>query len=78
MAAMAGGSVAGTAAVTEAQSIDQGGLRGRRILLKGGVVLSFDPNVGDFEKADVLIEGSKIVEVRPNIQAWRRSSTPHT
>ena len=38
-------------------------------MLKGGVVLSFDPNVGDFEKADVLIEGSKIVAVRPNIQA---------
>jgi 5-methylthioadenosine/S-adenosylhomocysteine deaminase len=40
-----------------------------RTLLKGGVVLSFDPNVGDFEKADVLIEGSKIVAVRPDISA---------
>jgi 5-methylthioadenosine/S-adenosylhomocysteine deaminase len=43
--------------------------RGGRILLKGGVVLSLDPNVGDFETADVLIEGAKIVEVRPNVQA---------
>src|SRR5207244_1207573 len=36
---------------------------------KGGVVLSFDRSVGDFESADVLIEGSKIVAVRPNISA---------
>ena len=42
---------------------------GRRILLKGGVVLTFDSAIGDFEKADVLIEGQKIVEVRPNISA---------
>jgi 5-methylthioadenosine/S-adenosylhomocysteine deaminase len=40
-----------------------------RILLKGGVVLSFDPKVGDFDKADVLIEGKKIVAVRPGISA---------
>ena len=40
-----------------------------RTLLKGGVVLSFDPAVGDFEKADVLIEDKKIVAVRPDISA---------
>jgi cytosine/adenosine deaminase-related metal-dependent hydrolase len=40
-----------------------------RTLLKGGVVLSFDPAVGDFEKADVLIEGKKIAAVRPGIVA---------
>src|SRR6266508_3120145 len=60
--AIAGESVTGTALAAEVQ-------RGRRILLKGGGVLSLDPNVGDFETADVLIEGAKIVEVRPNIQA---------
>jgi cytosine/adenosine deaminase-related metal-dependent hydrolase len=44
------------------------GLRGqRRILLKGGVVLTLDPQIGDFTEADVLIEAGKIVEVRPNI-----------
>jgi cytosine/adenosine deaminase-related metal-dependent hydrolase len=42
---------------------------GRRILLKGGVVLTLDPNLGDFEKADVLIDGSKIAAVGPNIEA---------
>ena len=40
-----------------------------RTLLKGGVVLSFDTGVGDFDKADVLIEGQKIAAVRPNITA---------
>ena len=42
---------------------------GRPILIKGGCVLSLDRAVGDFEQADVLIEGSKIAAVRPNISA---------
>jgi 5-methylthioadenosine/S-adenosylhomocysteine deaminase len=40
-----------------------------RILIKGGVVLTVDPQVGDFAQADVLIENGKIREVRPNISA---------
>src|SRR5262249_50699652 len=40
-----------------------------RYLLKNGVVLSLDPAVGDFDRADVLIEGRKIAAVRPNITA---------
>jgi cytosine/adenosine deaminase-related metal-dependent hydrolase len=43
--------------------------RQRRILLRGGVVLSLDPRVGDFEKADVLIEGKRIAEVAPTVSA---------
>ena len=31
--------------------------RKRRILLRGGVVLTLDAKVGDFENADVLIDG---------------------
>jgi 5-methylthioadenosine/S-adenosylhomocysteine deaminase len=38
-----------------------------RILIKGGVVLTLDRQVGDFARADVLIEGGKIREVRPDI-----------
>ena len=30
-----------------------------RVLLKGGVVLSLDPRVGDFANGDVLVEGRK-------------------
>ena len=41
----------------------------RRILLKGGVVLSMDRQVGDFASADILVEDGKIREVRPNISA---------
>ncbi len=43
----------------------------RRILLKGGVVLTLDRQVGDFAQADVLVEGGKIREVRPNIEVSR-------
>ncbi|MBV8288004.1 MAG: twin-arginine translocation signal domain-containing protein, partial [Hyphomicrobiales bacterium] len=42
-------------------------LQQRRILLKGGVVLTLDRGVGDFAQADMLIEDGKIREVRPNI-----------
>ena len=43
--------------------------RRRRIVLRGGVVLSLDATVGDFEKADVLIDGKKIVEIAPTVSA---------
>jgi 5-methylthioadenosine/S-adenosylhomocysteine deaminase len=39
----------------------------RRILIKGGVVLTLDRAIGDFAQADVLIEDGKIREVRPDI-----------
>ncbi len=39
----------------------------RRILIKGGVVLTLDPQLGDFAQADLLIEDGKIREVRPGI-----------
>jgi 5-methylthioadenosine/S-adenosylhomocysteine deaminase len=40
-----------------------------RVLLKGGVVLTLDRQVGDFESADVLVEDGKIRDVRPNLAA---------
>src|SRR5262245_26269772 len=43
--------------------------RDARILLKGGTVLTMDRTIGDFENADVLIEGKKIVAVQPNLKA---------
>ena len=39
----------------------------RRILLKGGVVLTLDPDLGDFAQADLLIEDGRIAEIRPEI-----------
>ena len=51
------------------QGAIKGAAQGGRILLKGGCVLSLDPQVGDFETADVLIDGSKIAAVGPNLTA---------
>ncbi len=39
----------------------------RRILLKGGVVLTLDPDLGDFAQADLLIEDGRIAEIRSEI-----------
>ena len=38
-----------------------------RKLIRGGTVLSLDPDVGDFATGDVLIEGDKIVAVGPGL-----------
>ena len=45
------------------------GQAGRKTLIRGGHVLSMDAAVGNHAKADVLIEGSKIVAVAPRIDA---------
>ncbi len=57
------------AAGGEAQAATKPTQAGRPILIKGGCVLSLDKAVGDFEKADVLVEGRKITAVKPNISA---------
>ena len=43
--------------------------RDRRILLKGGTVVSMDPAVGNFAQGDVLIQGKKIAEVGRDLSA---------
>jgi cytosine/adenosine deaminase-related metal-dependent hydrolase/ribose/xylose/arabinose/galactoside ABC-type transport system permease subunit len=44
---------------------DVGFMSNGRTLIRGGIVLSLDPAVGDLPSGDVLIEGDRIVEVRP-------------
>src|SRR5262249_23047322 len=39
----------------------------RRIVLRGGVVLTLDPKIGDFARADVLIEDGTIRAIAPDI-----------
>ncbi|MEC0236718.1 amidohydrolase family protein [Paenibacillus kribbensis] len=39
------------------------------LLIKNGCVLTLDKTMGDFKKADILIEGTKIVAVRPELEA---------
>jgi 5-methylthioadenosine/S-adenosylhomocysteine deaminase len=68
--AVAGASLSGTALADDFGRRQHGPEpAGRRVLLKGGIVLTMDPALGDFEKADVLIEGSKIAEIWPEISA---------
>src|SRR5437867_1830413 len=73
LAASAAAGLTGCAPVAPAAAaraaIPTSGGPGQRVLLKGGVVLTMDPRLGDFEKADVLIEGSKIAAVVPNLPA---------
>ncbi|HEX6844742.1 MAG TPA: amidohydrolase family protein [Actinomycetota bacterium] len=39
-----------------------------KTLIRGGMVLSIDPAIGDFPEADVLIDGDRIVEIRPGLE----------
>lgn len=40
-----------------------------RKLIRGGIVLSLDREVGDFPEGDVLVEGDRIVAVGPGLEA---------
>lgn len=71
-AGLAAGALLGAGVVHTAEAAPPGGGRGHRILLKGGIVLSLDPAVGDFEQADVLIQDKKILAVGPNLPAGGR------
>src|SRR4030088_3257441 len=48
---------------------EDGGHQGRRYVIRGGSVMSMDSHVGDFSKADVLVEEKKILAVGPNLHA---------
>jgi hypothetical protein len=61
--ASAAGTIAASSGTARAQQ------SGRPLLIKGGCVLTLDRSIGDFETADVLIEGKKISAVRPGITA---------
>jgi cytosine/adenosine deaminase-related metal-dependent hydrolase len=45
------------------------GRPGRRYIIRDGHVMSMDPKVGDFAKADVLVIGKKIAAVGPHLHA---------
>jgi 5-methylthioadenosine/S-adenosylhomocysteine deaminase len=48
---------------------EDSGRRGRRYVIRGGAVMSMDPKVGNFTRADVLVDGKKILAVGPNLRA---------
>ena len=39
------------------------------ILIQNATVLTMDPKLGDIKGCDILIEGSRIVDIRPGIHA---------
>jgi 5-methylthioadenosine/S-adenosylhomocysteine deaminase len=45
------------------------GRPGRRYVIRNGSVMSMDPQVGNFARADVLVEGKRIVAIAPHINA---------
>ncbi len=59
---------AGPSAPQDAQQLVGDG-RKRRILLRGGVLVTLDSKLGDFTNADVLIDGKTIKDVGPNLSA---------
>lgn len=46
-----------------------GGPAGRRVLLRGGTVLTLDDAIGDFVRADVIVDHGQIRAVGPNLRA---------
>jgi 5-methylthioadenosine/S-adenosylhomocysteine deaminase len=47
---------------------EHSGRHGRRYVIRNGSVMSMDPTVGDFARADVLVEGRKIVAIGPDLR----------
>ncbi len=45
------------------------GRPGRRYVIRNGSVMSMDPQVGDFARADVLVDGKRILAIGPNLHA---------
>ena len=45
------------------------GRPGRRYLIRGGSIMSMDPQVGNLVRGDVLVEGKRILAIGPNLSA---------
>ena len=62
-------SAADSAATVVPYEISQvNGVRSRRLLLTNGCVITMDPKIGDFPRADVLIEGNRIAAIGPDLR----------
>jgi 5-methylthioadenosine/S-adenosylhomocysteine deaminase len=40
-----------------------------RTLIRNATIISVDPNIGDLQRGDILIDGSKIAAIAPSIPA---------
>jgi len=63
------GPIAPFTAAFSAQEQTNDPKRSRPILLKNGIVLTLDRSIGDFEKANVLLENGKIAAVSPSVSS---------
>jgi 5-methylthioadenosine/S-adenosylhomocysteine deaminase len=43
----------------------------RRILIRGGTIISMDPGVGNLVRGDLLIDGARIAQIGPDLSAAR-------
>ena len=50
----------------------------RRTLIKSAVIISMDDAIGDLPAGDVLVEGSRIVDVRPSIDLGSAQPRPRS
>ena len=55
------------AAATDDDPPRDSGRPGRRYLIRGGSIMSMDPQVGNLVRGDVLIEGKRIFAIAPNL-----------
>ena len=55
------------AAATDDDPPRDSGRPGRRYLIRGGSIMSMDPQVGNLVRGDVLIEGKRILAIAPNL-----------
>lgn len=62
-------------AMTDPDLVSRLADEGRRILLKSLNVISMDPAVGDFQRADLLIVGQRIAEIGSDIEGDATSTT---
>jgi cytosine/adenosine deaminase-related metal-dependent hydrolase len=68
--AAAGAALGGAASAAPLDSArDEGDARRENLILKGGYVLSMDDEIGDHARADVHVQGGKVVAVGPNLRA---------
>lgn len=71
--AMAASALTGTASLAahaaNANPGDMPKAQGEQLLIKGGTILSMDPNVGDLRTGDILVSGSTIARIAPRIDA---------
>src|SRR5262245_32414946 len=63
-----GAALAATAVVSSEVFAQRSREPGRRLLLKGGTIVTMDPKIGNFAAADLLIEGKKIAAVATDIK----------